>query len=144
MTLTAILIGNETLTVECGRMWLARGHTISCVATQSADVRQWATGAGLRVDAISGLADRLQGHADWLLSIANLTIIPPALLSRARGAVNFHDGPLPRRAGLNAPVWALLQGDMAHGITWHHIADGRRSRRRRTDPDRRLHRPVFS
>lgn len=41
---------------------------------------------------------------DWLLSVANLSIIPQPLLDGARrGAVNFHDGPLPRHAGLNAP-----------------------------------------
>ncbi len=124
MPLTAILIGNETLTVECGKMWLARGHAISVVATDSPDVRAWAMGAGLATDVLPGLADRLSTSTDWLLSIANLTILPPALLSRAKGAINFHDGPLPQRAGLNAPVWALLAGEATHGITWHHIAGG--------------------
>ncbi|HEX9858486.1 MAG TPA: MupA/Atu3671 family FMN-dependent luciferase-like monooxygenase, partial [Paracoccaceae bacterium] len=39
-------------------------------------------------------------------------------------AVNFHDGPLPRYAGLNAPVWAILNGEARHGITWHLITGG--------------------
>ena len=30
-----------------------------------------------------------------------------------RMAINFHDGPLPRYAGLNTPVWALLNGETA-------------------------------
>ena len=125
MTLTAILIGNETLTAECGAMWLARGHGVTAVITQSAAVRDWAMGAGLRVEVQDkGVAARLDFQADWLLSIANLVVIPPALLVRARGAVNFHDGPLPARAGLNAPFWALQEGDAQHGITWHHIAGG--------------------
>mgnify|MGYP003681959118 CR=1 FL=1 len=42
----------------------------------------------------------------------------------AKGAVNFHDGPLPRYAGLNAPVWAQINGEQAHGITWHMIEAG--------------------
>jgi natural product biosynthesis luciferase-like monooxygenase protein len=42
----------------------------------------------------------------------------------ARGAVNFHDGPLPDYAGLNAPVWALLNGETRHGVTWHLIGGG--------------------
>ena len=41
-----------------------------------------------------------------------------------KGAVNFHDGPLPRYAGLNAPVWALIAGEERHGITWHMIEGG--------------------
>ncbi len=121
MTLTAILIGNESLTLHCGQMWLDRGHRIAFVATHSADVRAWATGAGLMV---GGLADAPGAWVDWLLSIANLTVIPDAVLARATGAVNFHDGPLPRHAGLNAPVWALLGGDVQHGVTWHRIAGG--------------------
>lgn len=125
MTLTAILIGNETLTAECGQQWLDRGHGIVAVITQSAALRDWARGAGLRVEVQDqGVAARLDLRADWLLSIANLVVIPAALLARAAGAVNFHDGPLPRHAGLNAPVWALLQGDTQHGITWHHMAGG--------------------
>ena len=62
---------------------------------------------------------------DWLFSIANLEMIPESVLARAKaGAVNFHDGPLPRYAGLNAPVWAILAGETAHGITWHMIEGG--------------------
>ena len=46
---------------------------------------------------------------DWLLSVANLDMLPEAVLRLpSRGAVNFHDGPLPRYAGLNAPVWARI------------------------------------
>ncbi len=43
------------------------------------------------------------------------------MASARKGAVNFHDGPLPRYAGLNAPVWAILNGETTHGITWHLI-----------------------
>ena len=43
-------------------------------------------------------------------------------MARARHlAINFHDGPLPRRGGLNAPAWALMEGSRHHGVTWHEI-----------------------
>ncbi|EKD60293.1 MAG: Amino acid adenylation protein, partial [uncultured bacterium] len=61
---------------------------------------------------------------DWLLSVANLSVIPQDVLALAVGAVNFHDGPLPRYAGLNAPVWAILNGETRHGISWHLIEGG--------------------
>src|SRR5690606_710779 len=35
-----------------------------------------------------------------------------------------HDGPLPLHAGLNAPVWAILQREKQHGVTWHMIEGG--------------------
>ena len=45
---------------------------------------------------------------DYLFSITNLSIIPEAVLALPRRqAINFHDGPLPRYAGLRAPAWAL-------------------------------------
>ena len=124
---STLLIGNESLTSQCGEVLLARGHLVSAVVTRNADVRKWALGRGLRVEVQdAGLADRLAGIAvDWLLSVANLSVISPAVMAVARkGAVNFHDGPLPRYAGLNVPVWAILHGEATHGIAWHLIDGG--------------------
>ncbi len=122
---SAYLIGNETLTRQCGEMLLARGHRLAAVVTRNADVRQWAQGRGLRVEAYSrDLAERLGERVDWLLSVANLSVIGPEVLALAKGGVNFHDGPLPGYAGLNAPVWAILNGARQHGISWHLIEGG--------------------
>uniref|UniRef100_UPI0026398870 MupA/Atu3671 family FMN-dependent luciferase-like monooxygenase n=1 Tax=uncultured Roseovarius sp. TaxID=293344 RepID=UPI0026398870 len=123
----ALLIGNESLALQCGEAWLARGHRISAVVTRHADVSAWAQAKGIRVEAPgTDLSDRLGDlTCDWLLSIANLDLLPQGVLARATcGAVNFHDGPLPRHAGLNAPVWAILEGCAQHGITWHLIEGG--------------------
>jgi natural product biosynthesis luciferase-like monooxygenase protein len=116
---TCTLIGHESLTIECGRMLRDRGWTLLAVVTLSPEVGSWAAGLGLPLVAMADLP-----AADWLFSVANLTLIPEAVLRRAGGAVNFHDGPLPRHAGLNAPVWALIGGDADHGITWHLIETG--------------------
>ena len=127
MVLTALLIGNESLTQACGAAWLARGHRLVAVVTRDAGVRDWAVSQGLRVEVPGpGLESRLAGVAcDWLLSVAHLSLVPAGVRGMAtRGAVNFHDGPLPRYAGLNAPVWALLAGEARHGITWHLMTDG--------------------
>lgn len=127
MTLSALLIGNESLTVECGNLWLGRGHHITAVVTREPRVAAWAGGKGLRVMAPGiGLEGRVGDiSVDWVLSIANLSLVPPAVLARAaQGGVNFHDGPLPAYAGLNAPVWALLAGEARHAITWHLMTDG--------------------
>ncbi|MDU8910812.1 MupA/Atu3671 family FMN-dependent luciferase-like monooxygenase [Aestuariicoccus sp. MJ-SS9] len=127
MPFSCLLIGNDTLTLQCGDKLRGAGHAIRAVVTSSPAVAEWAGGHGLTVVAPGkGLAERLGGtRADWLLSIANLTIMPDDVLALAtRGAVNFHDGPLPRHAGLNAPVWALIEGETRHGITWHMIEGG--------------------
>ena len=124
---TSIVIGNESLAIQCSEMLLARGHSIAAVVTRNTDVRAWALSKGLRVEAQdTDISSKLSDLAvDWLFSIANLVVIPDAVLGLARkGAVNFHDGPLPRYAGLNAPVWAILNGETQHGITWHLITSG--------------------
>ncbi|MCR8549102.1 LLM class flavin-dependent oxidoreductase [Salipiger sp. P9] len=124
---SSVVIGNESLLVQCSEKLLAAGHPIRAVITRNADIAAWAAGRGLTVVAPGkGLAERLEGLSfDWLLSISNLDIIPAAVLAMpAKGAVNFHDGPLPRHAGLNAPVWALIEGESRHGITWHMIEGG--------------------
>ena len=121
---SAILMGDESLTIACGDMILAGGHRIAAVVTRDDAVRGWAEGQGLRVEAdpraLIGAAS-----ADWLLSIANLRMIPAEVLAiPARGAINFHDGPLPRYAGLNTPAWAIINGETTHGISWHVIEGG--------------------
>ncbi|MEM1159739.1 MAG: AMP-binding protein, partial [Pseudomonadota bacterium] len=124
---SSVVIGNESLAIQCGEILLDSGHQIAAIVTRNPDVRAWATSHGLRLEAPGpDLAERL-GDApfDWLLSIANLDIIPGSLLDLpTRGAVNFHDGPLPAYAGLNAPVWAALAGAAEHGISWHYIEGG--------------------
>ena len=124
---STLIIGHDTLALNCARMLTGAGHSIRAVVSRCPEFRAWADAEGLPLIAPgTGLKDRLQGiEADWILSIANLDIIPDDVLAlAARGAVNFHDGPLPAYAGLNAPVWALLNGEPRHGITWHRIAGG--------------------
>jgi len=124
---SSLLIGDGPLLVQCGERLLARGNSIACVVTGNPDIRNWAGEKGLRVET-SGkdLENRISDiQIDWLLSISNLSLIPDAVLSKAaRGAVNFHDGPLPRYAGLNAPLWALMNRETQHGVSWHLIEGG--------------------
>jgi natural product biosynthesis luciferase-like monooxygenase protein len=122
--LSSLFVGDDTLLIQCAEQWLDRGHTISVVVTGSDTVKSWADTKQLRVEAPGAdLAARLGGlRVDWLFSIAFLSLIPDEVREKAtQGAINFHDGPLPRYAGLNAPVWALLNGETEHGITWHLI-----------------------
>lgn len=119
---SCVVIGNESLLIGCAEAILAKGHRIDAVVTTDADIATWAKDKALPV--LANPAELTQGF-DWLLSIANLRVIPQAVLALARkGAVNFHDGPLPRYAGLNTPNWALINGETQHGITWHMMEGG--------------------
>jgi natural product biosynthesis luciferase-like monooxygenase protein len=127
MQFSSVVVGDQSLTIECATQLLARGHQISAVVSDAPRVVQWARAQGVAVIAPgAGLAERLDGlKVDWLFNIAGLRVLSPAVLGVAKlGAVNFHDGPLPRYAGLNAPVWALIAGEGTHGVAWHHITAG--------------------
>lgn len=124
---SCLLIGNESLLVGCGDLLLEAGNAVAGVITDNPMVADWARDHGITTDRLRpDLAQRFEGRdIDWLFSIANLKILPdPVLALAGTGAVNFHDGPLPRYAGLNAPVWALMNNESEYGVTWHMIAPG--------------------
>lgn len=125
-----VLIGADSLLIECGEILLQRGHEVVAVAAGSARVADWARGRSLGVIDATGPADgwavQLEGlRFDWLFAITHLALLPDRVLSlAAKGSINFHDGPLPRYAGLHTPAWALLRGEPRYGISWHHITAG--------------------
>ncbi|POM26392.1 Polyketide synthase PksJ [Actinomadura rubteroloni] len=121
-TFTCVVVGEETLAAECTRLLLERGHRVAAVVFSGAELVAWAAREGLpTVPFGPGLADRLASLSfDYLFSIANLRMLPAEVLALpAALPVNFHDGPLPRHAGLYATSWAILEGEKEHGVTWH-------------------------
>ena len=125
--ISTVLIGDESLLIGCGDHLLDQGHGIAAVVSGDEAIRGWAEGKGLRCfEKIAELSAAFDAGAfDWLLSIANLRVISDEVLALpGKGAVNFHDGPLPRYAGLNTPAWAILNGEDQHGVTWHLIEGG--------------------
>lgn len=127
-----VLMGDQSLLTQCGEVLIERGHAVVAVVTGSPAVASWAGAhaipalaapeAGEGTEALeSALADI---PFDWFFSIANLRVVPRGVWGRAgRGAINFHDGPLPLFAGLNAPAWAILAGETRFGVTWHAMTD---------------------
>ncbi len=123
---SCFVIGTESLLLSCAETLRETGQQILGVISDEPSIVAWCTERGVRV--ISGKGDYTPILAeqpfDYLLSITNLTIIPAAALKLPRrGAVNFHDGPLPRFGGLYAPAWALMAGEKEYGITWHAMTD---------------------
>tara|TARA_B100000315_G_scaffold258800_1_gene312226 strand:- start:273 stop:1274 length:1002 start_codon:yes stop_codon:yes gene_type:complete len=59
---------------------------------------------------------------DYLFSILNKIIIPENIIKRTRVlTLNFHDGPLPKYAGLFSSTWAIIHNEKKHGVCWHKI-----------------------
>jgi natural product biosynthesis luciferase-like monooxygenase protein len=123
---SALFIGDSSLLPRCVSAFQEAGQRVAAIATASPQVAAWAREAGMPVlDKNRLFSDPdPELRVDYLFSVANLDMVPPALLRAARvAAVNFHDGPLPRYAGLNAAAWALLNGEASHGIAWHGMLD---------------------
>ena len=47
--------------------------------------------------------------------------LPGSWHAPALGAYNLHPGPLPERAGLHTPSWALYEGATRYGVTLHRM-----------------------
>ncbi len=117
-----VMMGAESLLIACAESVLQRGHDICAIVTRNEQIRQWALQRDMRVFARSKeLPQALaQTPFEYLFSIGNLSIVPDEVLALpTQYAVNFHDGPLPRYAGLYATAWALMRGEREHGITFH-------------------------
>ena len=120
--LSCLLIGGQSLLIQCAEVWLSKGYHIVGIVSEDQNVREWSERNAIPCfDLRIEFTYELRSVAiDYLFSIANLTVLSDEILSLAsRGAVNFHDGPLPCYAGLNATSWALIHRKSHHGITWH-------------------------
>ncbi|SMC29977.1 Formyl transferase, C-terminal domain, partial [Andreprevotia lacus DSM 23236] len=117
-----ILIGETTLPEACAERLQAKGHEIAAVVTRDTRLQAWAQTRNIpQTASVGDLPALLAGQAfDHLFSIVNPDILPPALLAQVPGhAINYHDGPLPRYAGMYATSWALINGETRHAISWH-------------------------
>ncbi len=117
-----VVLGEQSLVVQCCEMLLEQEYQIETVVTKNRAVVDWCAGHSIKhTSSFDQLATSVANTPiDYLFSITNLKMLPAELLALpSRLAINFHDGPLPAYAGLNAPVWALLNGELQHGVSWH-------------------------
>lgn len=62
---------------------------------------------------------------DYVVSANNFLIFGKEALALPKlGTVNFHNGLLPRYAGVNPFCWALMRGETEYGMTWHLVDEG--------------------
>src|SRR2546429_9374873 len=124
---SCFIIGEGTLPIRCAEILLERGHAIYGMISADLTVHDWARERGIpriapkNKDIVTFLS---QHPFDYLFSIINTSVLSQQVLALPRrGAINFHDAPLPRYAGSHATSWAILQGERAHGATWHAMTE---------------------
>jgi methionyl-tRNA formyltransferase len=115
---SCFILGEGTPPIQCAAILLDREHTIYGMISSDVAVRDWAQERGIphidpkNKDIVTFLS---QHPFDYLFSIINMYILPKRILELPRrGAINFHDAPLPRYAGSYATSWAIMQGESSN------------------------------
>ena len=128
---SSLIVGEGALVAECATILLEGGHAVRGIVSANAQVVRWAQDRGVALIAPGSdvaaamrgaLASHDDGAVDWIFSIVNPYILNADALSVARhGAINYHDAPLPRYAGMHATSWALMHGERRHAVSWHRV-----------------------
>ncbi|MEC7583680.1 MAG: MupA/Atu3671 family FMN-dependent luciferase-like monooxygenase [Planctomycetota bacterium] len=124
--LSAVFIGSDTLLMQCAQSWQEQGQTIKAIVTDSERLAAFARERDIDCLSPEDLGTQLaELRFDYLFAVTWLHLLSDEVLRLPRRqAINFHDGPLPRYAGLNAPCWSIWNGETEHGVTWHAIEPG--------------------
>ncbi|WP_319420021.1 amino acid adenylation domain-containing protein [Pleurocapsa sp. FMAR1] len=117
------LIGEGSLLIKCAELLLQQKYRIKGIVSPDLIVKRWAD-----TNKIINLKDQQQllkllkaDQCDYLFSIVNHAILLPETIAQVSQAINYHDALLPSYAGVNATAWAIINGEVRHGITWHEI-----------------------
>jgi amino acid adenylation domain-containing protein len=124
--LSGFLVGEGTLPIQCARVLLERGHEVHGVISADPQVRRWADETNVpHTDPSDDVEAFLRRRPfDYLFCIVNPLVLSWDVLALPRRyTINYHDGPLPRYAGMHATSWALLNREPNHGITWHMVVE---------------------
>ncbi len=126
-TFSCFVVGETSLLIRCVEHLLQQGHIVQGILSKDTKVNVWANRQGMTCfkNEQLWLAALQQQEFDYLFSIVNFWMIPSEILALPRkGAINYHDSPLPRYAGVNATVHALRHNETRHAISWHEITEG--------------------
>ncbi len=136
--LRVLLAGEEAAGAQTLRLLHETGQQVVGVLTGRADAErssgplaslaaQW----GFRVWPARrvrepAFADEIRAErVELLLNVHSLYVVKKEVVAAPLiGSFNVHPGPLPEYAGLNAPSWAILNGERRHGVTVHWMDAG--------------------
>jgi methionyl-tRNA formyltransferase len=131
-----LLVAEEAAGVQTLRAILKSRHRLVAVVTSADDgQRHGATVRGVaesngctlyRASVVRepAFADIVrEARVDVLLNVHSLRLIHPAIVQAPSvGSFNLHPGALPEYSGLNAPSWAIYNGEPRHAVTVHWMA----------------------
>lgn len=117
---SCILLGEGSLPVYCMQVLQEQGCVIKAVVSTEKQLLEAAAQHQIPCFAAPGLVPDLE--VEFIFSINNPYILKAKFIQMAtRMAINYHDSPLPKYAGLYASNQAILHGETSHGISWHQL-----------------------
>ena len=123
MAISCCLIGEDSLLIQCANILLTNNHQIELIVSPMKTIQDWSKKNN--INCIATLDELLMHNfkkVDYIFSIVNSHILSEKIINLSRqGAINYHDSPLPKYAGLNSTTWAILNNEPAHGVTWHRV-----------------------
>jgi len=121
--ITCIVVGEGNLPQKC--IGILKDHGITIQALVSGDEWLLHENASESFPKYNNLNDlTVFEPVDYIFSINNSLILKKSFTSLARVmAINYHDAPLPRYAGMYATNWAIINGEKEHGVSWHEVVD---------------------
>jgi methionyl-tRNA formyltransferase len=132
-----LLVAEESAGIQVLKLVAGSGNRLAAVLTAPPTRGGGATVAtvaeSLGVSTLPSTSVRDPDFAEWmraeeidlLLNVHSLYVIKPEIVASPRiGSFNLHPGPLPEYAGLNAPSWAIYNGETSHGVTVHWMEAG--------------------
>ncbi|MEM7276155.1 MAG: formyltransferase family protein [Actinomycetota bacterium] len=123
-----VLAGGEAAGVRTLRLLTDRGVVPAAIA--AADDGMVAAAAKADIMTVDPAMLAVPETARWiaeeqidlLVNAHSLHIVDGEVLAALRlGGYNLHPGPLPAYAGLNAPSWAIINGEDHHAVTLHQM-----------------------
>jgi amino acid adenylation domain-containing protein len=116
LCITCLLVGESNLLLRCAELLASRQHHVLALVSQDAHDET----SFLVYRTLEQAIESLDERPDVLFSIVNRSLLSPQEIAFPRlAAINCHDSPLPVYAGVNAPSWAILNGESTHGVSWH-------------------------
>ena len=116
------IVGDDHLLPKCAKLLLKHGYKILGIVSPLAESQKLAIEHNIAYfDSLEAASPFISTASfDYLFSIVNSKILPQKIINRAKKmAINFHNAPLPRYAGVHALSWAILNDESNHGVTWH-------------------------
>ncbi|MDR1057670.1 MAG: amino acid adenylation domain-containing protein, partial [Coxiellaceae bacterium] len=108
--------------MQCIEILLKNKWEVVSVVSDDDIVVMWAKNNSILVLPTDKL-NEIKVDKFYLFSIINHYLIPRSFLENKKLllALNYHDGPLPKYAGINSTTWAIINNEKQHGITLHKI-----------------------